>query len=117
MEISGRLYRQLVDAHSFRRDIVELLTEEEYGALCFEIARSPRIGVVVQGTGGIRKLRWARRGMGKRGGVRVIYYSHADDLPIFMLAAYSKSEKIDLSPTEKRLIKGLVAEMIKEFSG
>lgn len=51
----------------------------------------------MQGTGGVRKLRWARQGMGKSGGSRVIYYYHSDSKPLFLLTAYGKNERANLS--------------------
>ena len=51
----------------------------------------------MQGTGGIRKLRWAKSGEGKSGGVRVIYYFHSESMPLFLLSLFGKNEKANLS--------------------
>ena len=59
-------------------------------------------------TGGVRKVRWALAGKGKRSGARVVYYHHSERLPVFLLAAYAKHEKANLSRAERNAIKRLV---------
>jgi hypothetical protein len=77
----------------------------------FEKARAenPTVGDVIAGTGGARKVRWARPGKGKSGGVRVIYYYQAADDAIWLMGVYAKNEKTDLSDRDTRAL----AEMIK----
>jgi hypothetical protein len=91
---------------------VDLLSESEYAALQGALVVSPEAGDLIPGTGGLRKIRWqqSRRGKGKRGGVRVIYYWYASGSVIYMLLAYSKDERDELSAAEKRILKRLVAE-------
>jgi hypothetical protein len=55
------------------------------------------VGVLMTGAGGLRKLRWASKGRGKRGGSRVIYYFHNIDVPLFLMAIYAKNVQADLS--------------------
>ncbi|MEW8321914.1 MAG: type II toxin-antitoxin system RelE/ParE family toxin [Candidatus Thiodiazotropha taylori] len=66
----------------------------------------------MQGTGGIRKLRWARQGGGKSGGIRVIYYFHNESMPLYLLAAFGKNEKANLSTEEKRILEKAVKELV-----
>jgi hypothetical protein len=75
----------------------------------------PDLGDLIQNTGGIRKLRWkeAGRGKGKRGGVRAIYYWYAAGSSIYFLHIYSKSEQADLSDSEKKALRKLVAQEFK----
>ena len=96
----------------FTRAITTLLSDLEYSKLQHELVADPEAGDLVPGTGGLRKLRWgqARRGKGKRGGIRVIYYWYARGSLIYMLLAYSKGQQDDLTSREKRLLKQLVAE-------
>jgi hypothetical protein len=68
--------------------------------------------VLIQGTGGIRKLRWARQGGGKSGGIRVIYYFHSELMPLYLLAAFGKNEKANLSGEEKQLLAKAVKELV-----
>lgn len=72
------------------------LDDEDYAALQKHIMENPKIGPVISGSGGIRKVRWARPGMGKSGGVRVIYYWHELKEQVFMLTIYGKSEKANI---------------------
>ena len=64
----------IVESPVFTRQVQELLTDEEYGELQWHLAAHPDAGALVQGTGGVRKIRWNAGQRGKRAGVRVIYY-------------------------------------------
>jgi hypothetical protein len=65
---------EFIEAHAFTKYLYEYLSEEEYIALQLFLAFHPQAGVVVPGSGGVRKLRWGQDNRGKRGGLRVIYY-------------------------------------------
>jgi hypothetical protein len=97
---------------AFTRQITELLDDVEYGELQGALVVNPDAGDLIRGTGGIRKIRWSQsgRGKGKRGGIRVMYYWHAADDAIYMLLAYSKDERDDLTAAQKRTLKKLVTE-------
>ena len=99
----------------FTRGITALLSDAEYAELQGALIVQPEAGDLIKDTGGLRKLRWSqqRRGKGKRGGVRVIYYWYSSGSLIYMLLAYSKDEQDDLSPAQKRVLSRLVRE---EFS-
>jgi hypothetical protein len=73
---------------------------ERVGFIDF-IACNPEVGDVIPGTGGVRKIRWRGRNMGKRGGVRVIYFFHDVSLPIFLLQLYAKAQQEDMTEDEK----------------
>ena len=80
-----------VETRLFSQLVYEYLSDDEYVALQHAIAAHPEAGAIVRGTGGVRKLRWAMAGRGKRGGVRVIYYlRHRDE--VWMLTLYAKNE-------------------------
>ena len=73
----------------------------------------PEQGPVIAGSGGVRKIRWRRAGMGKRGGLRVIYYWEAASETFYMLTVYRKSDQDDLSARQVRILRRLVAEEFK----
>lgn len=106
---------RFIETPVFTRRIVELLTESEYAALQSALVLRPESGDLIPGTGGLRKLRWiqSRRGKGKRGGVRVIYFWYVESGLVYLLIAYSKDEKDDLSAAEKRILRRLVEQEFK----
>jgi len=63
---------------------------------------------LIEGTGGIRKLRWGRSGRGKRGGVRVIYYYHSELMPLYLLTLFTKNKQDNLSKAERNELEKLV---------
>jgi len=85
-----------VESSIFSRVCSSYLDDEEYARLQQFLLVNPEAGKVIPGSGGVRKLRWARSGMGKRGGLRVIYYVHCDPLEFWMLTIYSKSSETSI---------------------
>ena len=85
----------------FLRKSQSLLSEQERQLLISHLAEFPKSGVLIRGTGGIRKLRWARPGGGKSGGFRVIYYYHDERLPLYLLTMFGKNERANLSEAER----------------
>lgn len=75
------------------------------------LVENPASGPVIPGGGGVRKIRVARQGTGKSGGIRVIYYWIAADHQIYMLLAYSKSKRDNLTPEELQIVRDLVKEL------
>lgn len=94
----------------FTRIISRLISDKEYHLLQLQLSIRPESGDLIKGSGGIRKLRWASSGRGKRGGIRVIYFFYKDDNQIFMLYAYPKKERDDLSKDQLKQLKKLVKE-------
>ena len=92
----------VAELESFEKDAEKLWGAEERDAFIDFIARNPEKGRLIEGTGGVRKVRWSREGMGKSGGVRVIYYFYNETLPIFLMDIYAKSAKGDLDAEGKR---------------
>ena len=91
----------VVETPSFLRDAKVKLSDGEREELVFFLASKPESGAIIPGTSGLRKLRWARTGEGKRGGYRVVYYYYSDSLPLFVIALYGKNEKADLTQAER----------------
>jgi mRNA-degrading endonuclease RelE of RelBE toxin-antitoxin system len=85
-----------VETPTFTRRVLNLMVDESYSALQTHLARRPDAGAVIRGSGGMRKIRWAGKGHGKRGGVRVIYYWWVGKDRISMLFIYAKNEQDDL---------------------
>jgi hypothetical protein len=73
------------------------------------IASNPEVGDIIPGAGGVRKVRWSRQGSGKRGGVRVIYFYHNTEIPLYLLMVYAKARQENLSADEARVVRDLVA--------
>lgn len=87
----------------------KLLGADELAALEFHLATNPLAHPVIPGLGGVRKARWSRPGMGKRGGVRVIYYYLLRAEVVGLFAIYSKNEKENLSDADKKVIRQIAA--------
>ena len=81
----------VIETPTFAADSRDLWTEEERGAFCAWIAANPEAGDVIAGSGGCRKVRWSRAGVGKRGGVRVIYFNRLTNGQIWLLVIYAKA--------------------------
>jgi len=90
----------VVETPRFLADAARLFTDEEREAIVDRVATDPRCGVVVLGGESIRKVRVGFGGRGKRGGARVIYLFGGNDVPVFLLAAFAKNEKDDLTGVE-----------------
>jgi hypothetical protein len=87
----------VVETPQFLTSTRKLLDDAERAALVERLAYNPTAGIIIPGTGGIRKLRWGLEGRGKRGGARVIYFFHNLEMPLFLLTAYAKNERDDLN--------------------
>lgn len=102
----------IVETPEFLSAARKLLDDRNRAALVDYLAYNPTAGDLIKGTGGVRKLRWGLEGRGKRGGARVIYFHHSAALPLFLLTAYAKNVRADLSQADRndfqRLTKSLV---------
>lgn len=98
-----------VETPIFNRRVQEYMDDDEYAKMQAFLVGRPDAGRLIKGSGGIRKLRWAGSGRGKRGGLRVIYYWWVAQERISMLLVYPKSEQDDLTANQlKRLRSELV---------
>jgi len=91
----------VVETEEFLADVKGVLSEDEHDALILYVALHPEAGDLIPETGGLRKLRWAAKGKGKRGGSRVIYYFHNIDVPLFLMAIFAKNIQTDLSTQQR----------------
>ena len=97
----------------FTKQIAKLLPDDEYRELQQELIFNPQAGAVIKQSGGLRKVRWRSATRGKRGGIRVIYYRYVEGDEIYMLLAYGKGEKDDLSTKELKILQRLVQEEVQ----
>lgn len=102
----------VVELPEFISRAQKLLSDGESQLLVSYLSEFPQAGALIEGTGGIRKIRWAREGMGKRGGVRVIYYFHSDGVPLYLLTVFGKSERSDLSMAERGALGKFVKRLV-----
>jgi hypothetical protein len=101
------LQLHFIESPVFTNQIDDLLTSEEQRQLQLVLLEQPEGGDLIKGSAGLRKLRFAGSGRGKRGGIRVIYYLwHADTA--YMLLAYPKNKQADLTPAQTKLLKNLI---------
>lgn len=111
----NRFVQTVVETRHYASRAEKLLSENERNELIDFMAARPLQGDVIVGTGGIRKIRFAKGGRGKSGGVRVIYYYHRADKPVFLLEIFGKSEKADLSKAERNALAKVAVEIKKEL--
>lgn len=107
----GARYLEFVFLPSFERSSNGLLSDKEIRDLELELLEDPHAGAVVAGTGGVRKIRLALPGRGKRGSTRVIYLYVEARQKIYLLLCYAKNEQGDLTPEQKKSVRQLVAKL------
>ena len=100
----------------FLRQAKPLMSNSERAELVAFLGANPEAGDIIPETGGVRKIRWALYGMGKRGGARVIYYYQSERLPVFLLSAYAKNRKANLSKAERNTMKRLIPALVGGYS-
>ena len=105
----------IVETASFLRDAEKLLSENERREVVDLLAADPQCGDVIPAGGGIRKVRFALAGRGKRGGARVIYFFHNRDMPVFVLALFAKNERSDLSRAEIDALAKAMKTLVKQY--
>ncbi|NEZ61038.1 type II toxin-antitoxin system RelE/ParE family toxin [Adonisia turfae] len=105
---------EVVEIQTFIRQADKIFTDEELDNLRVYLAYNPDAGVVIKGTRGIRKLRWQASNRGKRGGARVIYFYYNDATPVYLLSAYAKKVREDITADEKKVLQQLVDGIRKD---
>jgi hypothetical protein len=106
----------VVEVEPFPSRAAAIWSDDERREIVDFIARNPHAGSIIPGTGGVRKLRWSRPGIGKRGGARVVYYFYNHERPIYLLTAYAKGSQRDLTPGQKRIMIAIVGEIKAEWA-
>ena len=105
----------VVETPFFLRKALGLLTDEEREQLTGFVGANPEMGDVIPASGGVRKLRWAAKGKGKSGGVRLIYYFHNEAFPVFLLTVYAKNQKANLTKAERNELRDLIPKLVKTY--
>ncbi len=101
---------EFIEAPAFTRHLSDYLDDEGYSELQANLGANADLGDLMPGTGGFRKMRWAdaRRGKGRRGGLRIIYYHFKSDSQIWLMTVYDKDEASDLTAKEKKALKDAI---------
>jgi hypothetical protein len=102
---------EVISLSTYQAQVSALLDDEEQAAMDYFIARSPEDHPVIPGTGGFCKARWARRGQGKRGGFRVVYFFLAEQGRVYMASIYAKSRRQTLSAADRNVLGKLAAQI------
>ncbi len=102
-----------VETPVFTAALQRHLDDDQYRHLQLALLLRPEQGALIRASGGLRKIRWAKPGAGKRGGLRVVYYWAPAEHVLYMLYIYSKTEQGDLTPAQTRMLARLVREEFK----
>jgi hypothetical protein len=105
----------VVETPSYLRAAEKLFTTEEREAIVATVSSNSECGDLIQGTGGFRKLRVGRGGMGKRGGARVVYILRNERFPIFLITAYGKNEKKNLTKAERNELARMADALFEKY--
>lgn len=107
----GERWNAVAETATYSADAAAIFTEQERRAVVDMVALNPECGVVIQGTGGVRKVRVPLGNKSKRGGARVIYYFYNETGPVLLMAVFAKSEKSDLDKSDLKVMAEIAAAM------
>lgn len=113
--MSSRRVVTVVETPEFIARTDKLMADEDRQIMIDYLAWNPTGGDLITGTGGVRKLRWGLEGRGKRGGARIIYYFHNDEMPLFALTAFAKNERTDLSQEDRNAFRRLTKWLVDTY--
>lgn len=105
----------VVETPEFLAAARKLMDDKERTLLVDYLAQNPTAGDVIPEAGGVRKVRWRLEGRGKRGGARVIYFYHSENVPLFALTAYAKNQRDDLTPAQRDGFKQLAKSVAETY--
>ena len=105
----------LAEVPEYIRKSEKMLSDGERRDVVDYLAAHPKAGDLMEGTGGVRKLRWGRGGQGKSGGVRLIYYFHSEAMPLYLLTLFAKNERANLSKAERNDLAELVEILVQTW--
>ncbi|MBZ0108177.1 MAG: type II toxin-antitoxin system RelE/ParE family toxin [Candidatus Scalindua rubra] len=107
----------VVELPEYLRKIKKLLIKSDSEGIVNYLACHPKAGTIMPGTGGVRKFRWEGHGAGKRGGLRIVYYFHNENTPLFLLTVFGKNEKTNLTKSERNELAKFVCVLVKSYGG
>jgi hypothetical protein len=105
----------VVETPSYLADAEKAMTDAERAGIVDTLAGNPAQGVLIKGTGGLRKMRIGLQGRGKRGGGRVVYWFHSEGFPIVLLAMFAKNEASDLTTSERATLRRIADALLDDF--
>ncbi|WP_159005357.1 type II toxin-antitoxin system RelE/ParE family toxin [Bradyrhizobium sp. S69] len=105
----------VVETPSYLADAERLFSSDERKAIVDRLAADPTCGVVIPGSGGIRKVRFGFGARGKSGGARIIYLFSGLNLPVFILAVFAKNEKANLSAADRNALGKIIVAMVEDY--
>ena len=103
------------ETNIFSKRIAGLIGDEDFAEFQTELAQSPEKGPVIEGTGGLRKVRWRLKGRGKSGGIRIVYLYLKIHGVIHLVFVFAKSESDNLTADEKKQLKQIVDAIKREY--
>ena len=107
----------VMETEAFISKASEIMSDAERMAIVDMIAANPMAGVLVKGTGGLRKLRVPLEGRGKRGGGRVIYWFHSARFPAALLWVFAKNEAADLTKDQEATLVKFASSLLRDLGG
>lgn len=99
---------EFIETSVFTKQLNECLSDKEYTKFQETLIRNPETGPVIKGSGGLRKVRWKVKGVGKSGGIRIIYYWEHSDSQILLLLMYRKNIQETLTNNQLKILKKIV---------
>jgi mRNA-degrading endonuclease RelE of RelBE toxin-antitoxin system len=112
--MNGMILQTVVETPEFIKQAKECMNEGVVKQFIDFIAKNPLAGDVIPGTGGARKVRWqSDEHCGKRGGARIIYYYHDDEMPIYLFTAYKKNQRETITAEEKKILYKIIKSIVK----
>ncbi len=105
----------IVELPEFIKQAKKIFSEPLRESLINYLAAHPKAGIIMEGTVGLRKIRWQREGGGKSGGGRVVYYYYSDHYPLFLITAFKKGNKSNLSKGERNELAKLARILIETY--
>ena len=115
MHMTDKRLITVAELPSFTKQATKLLSKDEINDLINYLAANPEAGDMLEGTGGIRKIRWTRSGMGKSGGARVIYFYYNDHHPLLLIEIFAKNVKENLDKAERNQLAKLTEMLVSIY--
>jgi hypothetical protein len=113
----ARPWMTVFETASYLARAQKLLTQSEQENVVRMVAQDPTCGDLMEGTGGVRKVRIGVGGRGKSGGARVVYFFHGEAMPLYLLGLFAKNDKANLTKAERNALASLVVELKRAHRG